>query len=798
VNRSSLFLSRSAFIFTAVLASSISISAWADPTLPTGYDGSLSTGVTSVTNNHTTQTIVTDAGRSVGSFGNFSIGQGYTVNVNQPNAGASFLAVTRDASPSLIYGALNSNGAVWVANPNGVFVGPTGVISVAGFLGASQQISGSDFLNNTVKFNNLSGSVNNQGSITAPNYAILLGKNVSNSGVIESAKVALFAGKGVDVATTDGVVFRLNPQSALNTGLVNDNGSLYQHVVNNTGRIQAGSVSENEKGEVVLLAFNGLASNDGTIQATGGSVEVLGKTVSVAGTVDVSADSATVGNGGRIRIGGDFQGKGLTPTADTTIVSGVLKANGGSSGNAGTVVVWSNKDTSFTGRLLAAGGANGGNGGQAEISSKGLLGVSGYANVGAPKGQLGRILFDPFDLFFKTGGGVNTASSHYIDSNFVKTAVGNLDFQAQRNAFINNGFSRDNAGSFTLSAGNFIRVLDSIAVKGDINLNANGFISVRNNANVESTAFTRITSRQNIFIGFPDQTLTKVTGDSGVILTSKLLATIPTIEGAVTTLTGSDTRVINVWGEVSSKNGDVRAVADDHLHVFEKANILTPNGSIFLIGNADGKNGGTPENSFHVGRIIAGKDITLSNQQLQVGGFISANNGAVNLNATKASSLVDGTKFQGTLQGIDLNLNIGSGGLNLPNIDFVTVKGTAPSGSVLTDRDDLINSGLSGGEGFNITRFNEGVTANNENPEVPTVPGIVPVAPAALVAGDAQAGLRTTTLRTFAGPVSQRDRVSIQNNIGTTTVDVDDSTETAFPNNGLTPTTNGNSFLPTF
>ena len=201
MNRST-FFSNTAAIFSVVLASSISISAWADPTLPTGFDPSLSTGVNSVTTTGNTQTILTDANRSVGSFGNFSIGQGYTVNVNQPNAASSFLAVSRDSSPSLIYGALNSNGAVWVANPYGVFVGPTGVVSVAGFLGASQQISGSDFLNNTVKFNNLSGNVSNQGQITAPNYAILLGKNVSNSGVIDSARVALFAGKSVDVATT--------------------------------------------------------------------------------------------------------------------------------------------------------------------------------------------------------------------------------------------------------------------------------------------------------------------------------------------------------------------------------------------------------------------------------------------------------------------------------------------------------------------------------------------------------------------------------------------------------------------
>lgn len=781
------FFSNTTAIFSVVLASSISISAWADPTLPTGFDPSLSTGVNSVTTTGNTQTILTDATRSVGSFGNFSIGQGYTVNVNQPNAASSFLAVSRDSSPSLIYGALNSNGAVWVANPYGVFVGPTGVISVAGFLGASQQISGSDFLNNTVKLNNLSGNVSNQGQITAPNYAILLGKNVSNSGVIDSARVALFAGKSVDVATTDGVMFRLNPQSSLNKGFVNEDGSLYQHVVNNSGRIQAGSVTENAQGEVVLLAANGSASSDGLIQAAGGSVDVLGKTVSVAGTIDTSS---AVGNGGSIRVGGYFKGKGLTPTAESTVVSGTLKANGGATGKGGSIVVWSNKDTSFTGRLLAAGGNGGGN---AEISSKGVLGVSGYANVG----NSGSILFDPFDLIIRTGGGVDTATERFVDTNFIQTAVGNLDFQAQQDLSVNNAISRDNVGNLTLSAGRSINVNEGITTQGDTTLNANFNISVRNNAFVDSTGVTTLNARQNISIGSPTQTLARISGDNGVVITAKSSATIPFIEGGLAPQNPAATsNTVNLWGQVNSANGDVGVTADGNVSLFTNATVTTPNGSVFLTGNANGVNGGTPEQSFISGSIISGRDITVSNQVIQVPGLLSANNGTIRVTADGVSQVVEG-RPNGTMQGNALELTVGSRGVNLPNVDFVTVSGTVAGNALFVDREALVTTGLTVGGIADISTTGVGVTADNLNPEGVFPPVVPPTGGLAANAASPQDGLQAGTLRTFAGPLSQRGTVSIQNNIGNVNAEGGGSDETEFSNNALTPSSNGNGFLPT-
>lgn len=755
----SLFYTRALCASAFLLASSFSLSALADPTLPTGFDASQSIGVQSVTNNNTVQTIITNTQRSVGSFENFSIGQGYTVNVNQPNAAASFLAVSRDSNPSLIYGTLNSNGHVWVANPYGVFVGPSGVISVAGFLGASQQISAQDFVNNVVKFDNLTGSVVNQGHITGTNYAILLGKNVENTGVIEAAKVALFAGKSVDVATQDGVHFKLNPSSTVNTGFVNEDGSLYQHVVNNSGRIKANAVVENEQGEVVLLAVNGAATNDGTITASGGSVSVLGETVASAGTIDVSSTS---GNAGRIRIGGDFHGAGTLPTANKATVSGSLLANGGGTGNGGSVVVWSNKDTLFTGRLLAKAGEQGGKDGQAEISSKGLLGISGFADLG----KTGTLLIDPFDLVIKTGGGTNTASKHFVDTDFLKTSVGNVVLEAQRDASLINAVARDNTGDFTLNAGRNINISADLSVKGNTALNASGAISVGNNATVTSTGSTALTAKQSILIGGTGQTSGGVFGDAGVTITADSTAQVPDVQGAVVLPPAVTNNAVTIFSTVASNNGDVTVRANDQINVFKDGTVSASNGSVSLTGHLDGINGGAPEQVFISGNVSAGQDVTLASQVVRVtgndvngsvtGGRVSALNGTVNVTADRLTTVVSG-RPNGVLEGDTLQLTIGTGGVNLPDTDFVNVAGTVAGDAVFTDREALVSSGL---------------------------------------AADGQQGLRASVLKNFAGPLSQRGGVSIQNNIGNTDFTGDTSTESGFTNNGLTPSTNGNGFLP--
>ena len=71
-------------------------------------------------NSSTSKTII--------NWNKFNIPQGHTTNFNQPGANSAVLnRVITQGNPSAIYGTLNSNGNVYLINPSGILVGPSGV-----------------------------------------------------------------------------------------------------------------------------------------------------------------------------------------------------------------------------------------------------------------------------------------------------------------------------------------------------------------------------------------------------------------------------------------------------------------------------------------------------------------------------------------------------------------------------------------------------------------------------------------------------------------------------------------------
>jgi len=122
-----------------------------------------------------------------------------------------------------------------------------------------------------------------------------------------------------------------------------------------------------------------------------------------SGSIDASAN-ATGGDGGSIKVGGDYQGKNPDiQNANITYFGpdAELKANAGNVGAGGTVIVWADDTTRAYGRLEAKGGSLSGNGGFVETSGKRVLDVVG-ANVNAGVGGLW--LLDPSDLTIAHSG----------------------------------------------------------------------------------------------------------------------------------------------------------------------------------------------------------------------------------------------------------------------------------------------------------------------------------------------------------------------------------------------------------
>jgi filamentous hemagglutinin family protein len=265
---------------------------------PTG--GQVVAGTGSITQSGATTTITQATQNLSLTWSNFNIAPQQTVNFVQPSTSA--IAVNRilGTNGTQILGYLHSNGQVFLINPNGIVFGPTAEVNVGGLVASALDLA-ADTSSSTKSFSGTgSGSVVNQGTITASDggYVVLLGNHVSNEGVISAqlGTVALGAGSAITLTLdSDSRVHLQVDQSVLNSlaqngGLMRADGgqvimsagakeALLASVVNNTGVIEARTVD----------------THDGTITLLGG---MMAGTVKVAGTLDASAPNG--GNGGEI------------------------------------------------------------------------------------------------------------------------------------------------------------------------------------------------------------------------------------------------------------------------------------------------------------------------------------------------------------------------------------------------------------------------------------------------------------------------------------------------------------------
>lgn len=228
----------------------------------------------------------------------FSIAGNETVNFNQPNSSSITLNRVIGNERSVIDGALNANGQVWLLNSNGVLFGKNASINTAGLLATTAQLSDSDFnAGNYIFKNATANSVINEGTITISDAGsvILASNEVRNDGVIKAVK-----GK-VHLVGADSYSLNLNGNSLVNLKvdkgvldamvensghIIADGGEIYlttnavdellKGVVNNTGIIEANSI-DGLTGHVELFAHGGEVQVGGTITSLEGFVETSGK-----------------------------------------------------------------------------------------------------------------------------------------------------------------------------------------------------------------------------------------------------------------------------------------------------------------------------------------------------------------------------------------------------------------------------------------------------------------------------------------------------------------------------------------
>ncbi|MCK9285124.1 MAG: filamentous hemagglutinin N-terminal domain-containing protein, partial [Rhodocyclaceae bacterium] len=387
---------------------------------------------------------VTNSPGAIINWQQFSIGAGETMRFIQQSATSSVLNRVIGPDPSLILGALTSNGRVFLINPSGILIGQGARIDVGGLVASTLNLSDQDFLNGRFNFtaNPLAGNVENLGSITTPSGGsiYLVGAGVSNSGIISSpqGEVILAAGQSVKIfdSSTPGVRVEItaSDNAAVNLGeILAQSGQvgIYGAALRNAGIVNADQVVREASGKIVLrakqdvvldagsrLSANGAQGGaitlqsesgttwvSGTIEAsgsaagqTGGTVSVLGEKV---GLFDAHIDASGAGGGGTVLIGGDYQGKNPSvPNAAATYVSPgtSITADAIASGNGGKIIVWSDDSTRAYGSFTARGGPQSGDGGLIETSGHYLDVAGAGIDASAPHGTPGNWLLDPFNV----------------------------------------------------------------------------------------------------------------------------------------------------------------------------------------------------------------------------------------------------------------------------------------------------------------------------------------------------------------------------------------------------------------
>ncbi len=316
---------------------------------PTG--GTVVAGSAGISQAGSTTNINQSSNKAIINWQGFSIGPQETVNFYQPGASAVTLNRVIGNESSVISGALNANGQVFIVNSAGVLFTKDSQVNVGGLVASTLDISNANFMAGNYVFSGASAaSIVNQGSIHARDggYVALLGKTVSNDGVI-SATLGTVA-----MASGDKITLNFDGNSLVDVTI--DEGTL-NALVENRNAIKA------DGGRVILTAraadavLSAQVNNTGVIQArtmaalTGGgaartgSIKLIarGGTTHVAGTLDASAPNG--GNGGTIETSGDNVIIADGAVITTKAASGqngdwTLDPNGFNIGNGGNISGW--------------------------------------------------------------------------------------------------------------------------------------------------------------------------------------------------------------------------------------------------------------------------------------------------------------------------------------------------------------------------------------------------------------------------------------------------------------------------
>jgi filamentous hemagglutinin family protein len=380
----------------------------------------------------------------------FSIGANETVNFNQPGSSSVTLNRVIGNETSVISGALNANGQVFIVNSAGVLFGKNAQVNVGGLVASTLDISNADFMAGNYTFSgNSTASIVNQGRIHAHGggYVALLGNNVSNDGVI-SARLGTVA-----MAAGSQITLNFGGNSLLDVTI--DRGTLNALVENKRAIIANG-------GQVIMTAK--------------AADSVLSAQVNNSGVIQARTMAALTGGSGRTRAAKTGSIK-LIADGGTTNVSGKLDASAPKGGDGGTIETSGNKVKIADSAVITTKAAEG-------KSGTWTIDPDGFTIAASGGDMTGAALSN----WLATNGGVNIASTNgngtdgninvndevrwSTDSILTLNATNNININAPITAV------GTNAG-LVMNYGNFAIIGVATAGTGyNINMSSNGGITL--------------------------------------------------------------------------------------------------------------------------------------------------------------------------------------------------------------------------------------------------------------------------------------------------------------------------------
>ncbi|HHF7205333.1 TPA: filamentous hemagglutinin N-terminal domain-containing protein, partial [Haemophilus influenzae] len=305
------------------------------------------------------KTIIRNSVDAIINWKQFNINQNEMVQfLQESNNSAVFNRVTSNQI-SQLKGILDSNGQVFLINPNGITIGKDAIINTNGFTASTLDIS-----NENIKARNFTleqtkdkalAEIVNHGLITVgkDGSVNLIGGKVKNEGVISvnGGSISLLAGQKItisDIANPTITYSIAAPENeAVNLGEIFAKGgniNIRAANIRNKGKLSADSVSKDKSGNIILSAKEGEAEIGGVIsaqnqQAKGGKLMITGDkvTLKTGAVIDLSGKE-----GGETYLGGDERGEGkngIQLAKKTTLEKGsTINVSGKEKG--GRAIVW--------------------------------------------------------------------------------------------------------------------------------------------------------------------------------------------------------------------------------------------------------------------------------------------------------------------------------------------------------------------------------------------------------------------------------------------------------------------------